>query len=494
MKRLNNRGVSLIEILIAVVIFVMCITPIINQLASGIRIGQRADDQQAATDYGKSVAESVKQMDLTDLTDISDTATQEKIASEFGLDTTQTYAVTCSFYSVDKDGNKGGVIPEGSTVGTGGYLSVTAMYQTLNLYNKTVTDDAQQALVRQYTITGTADIDYRTYDVEIVLDTEPYAIASLNSSDYVDPNAVNLGNLSSLNSKTTAVITNVSSYDSVASASYYNMVLAALQASDSEADQNLAIQIKEGNRTISEMATKQIVLTVDPIGSGADTTYRVTCDIIYNNQEIVTEYGLTASETTLDYVAYTQEFDDMPDVYLMYNQFLYLSSYGTDTIQIVNNTTNEAKIYVVRTAESDAGVSDIVDLSASGDSLLPAANNSRDVVDTSGNYVYFTHFAIKNNLTTYPVSIYTNIDTTDNVSSSVATWSGSTASVTSYDTKCKMSVNSTSPESVVLSLSEDERYSESGRAYNILITLTRLNSDGTETNYVTTFDTSKGDY
>lgn len=78
MKRTNNKGVSLIEILIAVVIFTLCITPIVNQLMVGMRISQKADDQQAATDYAKSVAETMKQMQLnsvystTELEDLAD--------------------------------------------------------------------------------------------------------------------------------------------------------------------------------------------------------------------------------------------------------------------------------------------------------------------------------------------------------------------------------------------------------------------------------------
>lgn len=64
MKNAKNHGVSFIEILIAVVIFTICIIPITNQLMSGIRIGQKADNQQAATDYATSVAETMKQLEL----------------------------------------------------------------------------------------------------------------------------------------------------------------------------------------------------------------------------------------------------------------------------------------------------------------------------------------------------------------------------------------------------------------------------------------------
>ena len=141
MKKANNKGVSLIEILIAVVVFTICITPIVMQLTTGIRIGNKAKDQQAATDYARSIAETMKQMQLQegyDSTNLSDL--------ESALDiTTGTMIAENTFYSVKQDGTTGTIIPANSTLksypgnsiaGGTNYSSVTDMYQQLNAANK----------------------------------------------------------------------------------------------------------------------------------------------------------------------------------------------------------------------------------------------------------------------------------------------------------------------------------------------------------------------
>ena len=505
MKKFNNRGVSLIEILIAVVIFVICITPIINQLATGIRIGQKADDQQAATDYGRSLAESLKQIDIANAIDLEKgTYNRKDLAELFQLEE-DSMDVTCTFSSVKADGSAGVFIPNGSyvistgvkdpgyeliNVGTGhGYASVTAMYQELKLKNKTAADDAQEALVRQYTIKGeSTKVDYRKYDIVINLDTKPYAINSLVKADYVDPNAINLGNLSSLDTKKTAVITATSNYDSVASASFFNSALSALENSESEEDRALAVQIKNGVKTIESSATKSIQLILDPVsGDPNGYMYKVTCKTIYNNPGL-TSYGVASENTTLEYTAFEQRFQTFPEIYLMYNQFLYLSKYGDDIITIENNVDDrEAKVYVVRTAETNVAVKDIID--ADEGTLLPPSENKRDIID-AGNFKYMTKFELKNSLTAYPVKIFTNIDLErDNGGVKVSNISSS--SENPDDRSCKMSINVAEAQlkDVVHPLDEDERYSEAGRVYNIFIELTNKNK-----NTVTTFDTSKGDY
>ena len=505
MKKFNNRGVSLIEILIAVVIFVICITPIINQLATGIRIGQKADDQQAATDYGRSLAESLKQIDIANAIDLEKgTYNQADLAELFQLEE-DSMDVTCTFSSVKADGSTGVFIPNGSyvistgvkdpgyeliNVGTGvGYTSVTAMYQELKLKNKTAADDAQEALVRQYTIKGeSTKVDYRKYDIVINLDTKPYAINSLVKADYVDPNAINLGNLSSLDTKKTAVITAASNYDSIASASFFNSALSALENSGSEADKELAVQIKNGVKTIESRATKSIQLILDPIsGDPNGYMYKVTCKTIYDNPGLVS-YEVNLEDTRLEYTAFEQRFETFPEIYLMYNQFLYLSAYGDDTITIENNVDDrEAKIYVIRTAATNDSVKDIADVGSG--KLLPDANYGRDIID-AGEFLYMTKFELKNSLSAYPVKIFTNIDLErDDGGTPVSNISSSLESP--GNRACKMSINVAAAQlkNVVRPLDEDERYSEAGRVYNILIELTNKDKDT-----VTTFDTSKGDY
>lgn len=496
MKHTNNKGVSLIEILIAVVIFTICVTPIIYQLTVGMRISQKADDQQAATDYSKSIAETMKQMELqSTYTD----AALSNLAGQLGI--TGDITCTATFYSVKADGTNGTVIPKnsyltsapvtsvpsGESVGTA-FNSVSAMYQVLKQANS-VPGAIQEALVRQYHFTGEAKIDYRDYDVDIVMNTLPYALSSLNSASYTDPNAVNVGNLSSLDSSATAIIPSVSNYDAVATASYLNAVISALESTGSEADANLATRIKNGAQPLNDNASKQITVTVNSVVKADGTpAYEIICGIHYENPSIVgtAGYGVSAGDAVIDYVAYHQQFDKMPDVYLMYNQFMYNKKFADDDILVENNTSDVAKVFVVRTAETNVGVKDITH---EGDkSLVPTETAQvRDQVEADGSYLYQTAFELVNDNADHPVEIYTNIPLKQTVAGVEV--DNIAQSGTSDADKCKMSINVLDPTSIVKNMSEDERYSETGRVYNIMISLTNQKSGN-----VTTVDTSKGDY
>lgn len=486
MKKANNRGVSLIEILIAVVVFTICITPIVMQLTTGIRIGNKAKDQQAATDYAQSIAETMKQMQLQegyDSTNLSDLETALNV-------TAGSMSAQNMFSSVKQDGTAGSIIPENSTLksypGNGAtgmnYSSVTEMYQKLNAANKTLSDANKEALVRKYVFKGSANVEYRDYDVEITMDTTPFAIASLKNANYTDPNSVNLNNLSDLDANTEALITRASNYDMTATLSFYNATVSALQQSDSEELQQKAVQILNGNATIGDTATKKTVIEINPITDATGNKYHVVCNIIYKNTDPLSVLG---TEDTLTYGVFDQKFKELPEIYLMYNQFVYGTSFQSDEILIENNLKEKAKVYVIRTVENDSNIKQITTLEGTnGGSLIPIDKvQCRD--DLSGSrYLYQTKFIIENNITTAPVEIYTNIPivkadgTTSNLGKASAT-----------NVKMTVDAGSAKPESVVKPLKEDERYSAQGRMYNIIVTLTN-----TKTGNVTTFDTSKGDY
>lgn len=526
MKRANNKGVSLIEILIAVVIFTLCITPIVNQLMVGMRISQRADDQQAATDYAKSVAETMKQMQLNavystaDLEDLADALEAKTVTTTVGDDgsvtTNTTYDLSCTttFYSIKADGTNGIVVPmnsylakqppvigEGEALGTA-YASVDTIYHELSQYNKAVdpmdpgAPQEPEALVRQYHFVGRATIDYRDYDIDIMMDTKPYALASLNTPDYVDPNAVNLGNLSDLDATKTAVITNTSNYDAVAGSAFFNAVITTLENTGSTADAQLAEQLKNGSNTFIDSATKEIKIVIRELPDTSANDYEVECTIHYENTSIVSDYDVRPEDAQLDYIAYHQQFtgSEPPDIYLMYNQFMYNRQFGNDSIDIETLLDQEVNVYVVRTAETNEGVREALDSDLTD--LVPTETaQARDVKD-GARYLYHTRFLISNNPVAHPVSIYTNIPLEQQIGTVGAVPGGEPVygpnicrTYAADRDNYKMSVNVDDPASIVKKMEEDERYSETGRVYNITISVTNQDSGNT-----TTIDTSKGDY
>lgn len=507
MKGKNNQGVSLIEILIAVVVFVICIIPIITQLASGIRIGQRADDQQAATDYAKSLVETVKQMPLQDTYTASDLAA---LSDNLNVDSS-TITVSRQYYSVKADGTAGTQV----TAATYDPDEITDLYKKINTYNMTASQ--KEALVREFVFKGSStNVDYRDYNVTIRMNTLPYAMAELNSTEgYEDPNSVNLRNLSSLDVNTTAIITQASTYDITASNAFYTAIVSGLEKSDDENDRDLALLIKNGQQTIEDDIEKRITITVDPL-SDPTKPYRVTCQLTY--QDVNDLYDvLSADEEVLTYVAFQQEFKELPPIYLMYNEFLYETNYGDDVIYVQNNLSGEKiKVYVIRTAENNSKVADL-----SPDNLTAAPGGTpatpQDLIpqDTAGyrdeksgtNFMNTVSFMVggtglditaaananamisETAWNQSPVEIYTNIlvgpdDAEGNPTLQVVSGPPSGLRNSKLSVNANFDVNK-----VVKSLDQDERYSEQGRIYNIVVEL-----ENTRTGNVTTFDTSKGDY
>lgn len=524
MKKTDNKGISFIEILIAVVIFTIAVIPIGNQLIVSMRIGQKADDQQAATDYAKSVVETMKQMELQNKYSTEDL---EKLASDLQIvnqdGSAGTLTTTRQFGAIDKDGNSiDGLVND--------TMTIDQMYHNIDLYNKSNT--SQVALTRNYTFSGTTTVDYRTYDVEITMDSSQYAKSELNStSSYEDPNNVNLGNLSSLDAKTTALISNVSNYDATVADAVETSIITSLENSELVDAQQLAEKLKNGTSNINNIftgMTKKIKVTVTDSGLASTTNkYKVTCYLEYDLSVTNPVVGgktiqlFSSSDLHKQYIAYEQEFEELPAIYLMYNQFMFHGDFGDDLIVVQNNITGDmktVKLYVVRTNTTDEKISGITPPSGtvpsvpdddteentSGTSynrLVPAGDRDKII----GGYAYSTSFVIGSNenaiLTSdqwsnAPVEIYTNIllGTEDSEGRKTLDITGSLPPVGDVTTPTKLTVNLTDPTVAVKPLYEDERYSEQGRIYDIRVKLTRLDSDGNETSDVTIIDTSKGDY
>lgn len=469
MKMTKNKGVSFIEILVAVVIFAICVTPILMQLNSSNAIGRRADRQQAATDKAQDMAEAIKQMELTQ------DYTESDIESLLGL---TNVSVTKSFYTIDSSYNLSTKTTRGNLGST--VTTVEEAYQKVNAYNAVPSHASNKiAFSREYTFTGKANISGEDMDVTVQMDTDKYALQSLTDAGYSDPNSDNLYNLSNLDATKTAVITSVSNYDTVATATFFNAVVSGLERSSNASDKVKLVQIQNGNRSIGDTATKHITITVNPItSSSAGYKYEVICELTYTNDDPFN----VIDEDTIHYEAYHQQFKDLPDVYLMYNQFLYNKKYGSDVIQVVNNTSDDVKTFVIRTAETDANFKNMDGgNTVTGDSLIPTdTSNERD--RKSGNrYMYTTDFQIdSSDLGT--IEIYTNIPGTSDL--------GSKLNVNDTSNRHKMSLitnGSATPSEVIYPLNADNRYSDVGRIYNVVITIEK---DG---KVMATFESAKGD-
>ncbi|MDE6129037.1 MAG: type II secretion system GspH family protein, partial [Lachnospiraceae bacterium] len=66
-QKLNNKGLSLVEILVAVVILALVTGPLLHSFVSAARYNQRAKERQRTTTAAQSVMEGFKAFDLEEL-------------------------------------------------------------------------------------------------------------------------------------------------------------------------------------------------------------------------------------------------------------------------------------------------------------------------------------------------------------------------------------------------------------------------------------------
>ena len=67
MAKKNNKGFSLIEIVVAIAILTLLVTPIINQLAQTVKVNRRSKLQQYVNDNASKFMEDVKSKTATEL-------------------------------------------------------------------------------------------------------------------------------------------------------------------------------------------------------------------------------------------------------------------------------------------------------------------------------------------------------------------------------------------------------------------------------------------
>lgn len=64
MTKKNNKGFSLIEVIIAVAVFAILIVPLTSQLISAVNINKKSTKKQYAIDKAEQIMESFKTADM----------------------------------------------------------------------------------------------------------------------------------------------------------------------------------------------------------------------------------------------------------------------------------------------------------------------------------------------------------------------------------------------------------------------------------------------
>ena len=349
MAKNNNKGVSLIEILIAVVVFSILLIPVITQLVSALNINSVSKQKSYAIDYAEYTMEYFKSYDFS---------------TEAMLKDAQSFPTGTEF--VEKH-----IGYVGEATGTVDYKEI--VYNTKSKvgpfnkdYDCKVTIDTLQYALQQLGYTPLYDDEATDYNGNkykgndyLYDNAGNIEVKALSSTVKEDPNAANIGYAKSLDANTDALIVDASNYDSLAESAIYTAKVDILRsaAEKEDADENAKgawARYLNGAYTFPVTASINKLTTIK-ISKSATGAYTVTCTLDYKD---ITE----GFETDVaEYVIYSREFSEKPDIYFMFNQFMYDDYYISDQVVFDNSECNDEMVnvyYVGTYTDNNAGSTD----------------------------------------------------------------------------------------------------------------------------------------
>ncbi len=396
MAKNNNKGFSLIEVIIAVAVFAILIVPLTSQLISAISINTTSTKKQYAVEKAEEIMESMKTVELAEnVNDVISIAT-DKYDGDTGEGTVYDFKLTSS-----DDSNSQSITVDGTTYNV-----------NYNISTYTCEDISLGEGYENYDCTVTVNnLAYAVSALGYVWDSEANDVKT-DSNGNIVTTASAVGTVRNLDNSQTAVITGATYTGQNSSISGNNLDNAAYDYFLDNKIEVLKNYTVYYNQYISgsegyfsnDKFTKKTVIKISKTISG---TYLVQCGVRYvdttglniikssymNNSlnvyvpttaygtfkvktEDGTESGTAASAENEYGIVYEQEYNELPPVYLIYVPAIYNGTYCDSDYIYVDTTelgSEEASVYIFETAadisstyaeiiKTELGVSSLDDL------------------------------------------------------------------------------------------------------------------------------------
>lgn len=393
MAKNKNKGFTVVEIVIAIAILTLLLTPIVEQLSQTMRTNRIAKEQQYANENAQYVLEYFQNTSMDVLADTTDTT-----RDIYATNTVAAQTMMCDIYEVDDAGNISAV-----PVGSVEYSVYEYELNSVELgsrnteYTRTAYLDDLALQIMSTPLgnddnsDGESDYSYRVaYDMAeesgytltnegslVQYDsTETYITAivckKVGKFDGADgkgiknPNEINLGNVHDLDSSKVALITgNATDCDTQAENEFYSMTMNYLKEKDPVTYQDAmnAGNDKDHNPLFTtadyiQSTGKMTELVIKEDTSGTKPYYLVQVNVYYENGYLKSK----GQPYKIEYNAFSQKFyyetgkpHACPDVYFEYQPYATDYSSGSSTFQyaqneyiLVNNQVEGAKVYLYK--------------------------------------------------------------------------------------------------------------------------------------------------
>lgn len=487
----NNKGFSLVEIIIAIAVLTLLLTPIMQQFSQTLRTSRLAKEQQYANEaaiYSLEHAQMATHEDIVAEYSTTYTDFSYKLAAD-----NPSNVRTCEL--VDNAGNSLGSITYHIDEYNLGNIKLGARQTE---YTRTLTIDDIAAQVRSVKAADGSGykimygLDETNLPAGYTLTSEGSAVQYegnyiskivCESADYVgNPNEANLGNMQDLDIYKVALVNGTSSrFDAQAETALYSLAMDKLKEIDYASWQQAMLN-KFDDNVLNQYAYSNIVNKVTKIylEEGTDGTnkyYDVKVDVYY-----VSHFSLEVNNKVHDYDEYlkynvfSQRFitTECPDIYFEYQPYVlettenglgsYNVIYAKDDYLLIDNHVDDAKLYIYKPFQDAMNVAENIDSTSYA----------------QGTYTYYTHetgdsrrsvvnINIANvNSAVKPMNIFTNLDVTDNGADSQfvcnAAFFNSTDKVKEIESdneaSATLTVKTEFDRTYLKSLDEDVRYND----------------------------------
>ncbi len=355
MQKVNNKGFSMVEILIAITIFAILMGPIVSGIISSLKNTSNAKDLQYRNECAENMVEYVKQDSLENIL----------LGNYFSTLGVYDYNVSAK---IAKDGN----MPTYDS-SLRKYVDAVALKGTFDATNDIVVSGYDNGGIgsnkvyypyEEYMLSGKVKLGAKdtVYSYKMQISNEYYAEKQENGS-YVNPNNLALGVVEDIDYTKVALINGtIANYDEAVSNAFLSKKIEVLKDVDP-----VNYEVYVGQTQLDEgffrddTATRFITVKVS---GKADQGYKVTCNLKYYDScasnsaiyNVLKDYAIEYTPFEYNYpVDSSTGVAKLPSIYLMYNNCLYNGRFSKDDYIILDtsNLQDDAPVdfFIVQTAE-----------------------------------------------------------------------------------------------------------------------------------------------
>lgn len=390
MGKRDNRGFTLTEIIIAVAVLTLLLTPIVNQYAQTLKTSRKAKEQQHVNENAEYILEYAQANDITKEVYMPGADASSELSENIKLnanwtggsnDAITTASGECVLWKLDDSGN-----PVKMTDPDDASKDLTVKYTSTkvilapkkfgaarNEFNRTIYMDDLDLAVNGAKINVAEGETSKKYRIVYGAKETPTGWTRTNEGSLMkrdettgkisavvveevegisqdNPNSVNLGSVQNLDARTVAIIKgDATAFDRNVETVFYSKMLNQIKVKDPATyDQIVNSQVETVLQTggvSTEKCTKIYIGQLDASGNPTNDktkveTYRVTATVYYTASGQFSPAGKTDSydiNAGTSYVAFTQDFKltECPDIFFEYQP--YTKTYSDSLVQYINN-------------------------------------------------------------------------------------------------------------------------------------------------------------